>query len=239
MEFIGSIDGTRVRLAIVNDRWLILSEVASGREIAQSMLNYPVSLEDDHVRWGDRLILVEPADKSAAATLVERVSGKPAVSRPRTDAVTNTIPPPPAVMSARGEESSKRQLVILGMIAAIVLVAFLLARGSGGDDSVTVEYTIEVFTDAYCEDFSGTGYDDLPFAEVEVIDGEGRLLGSSNLDGGYDLSNSCVFSAEFRIRKSGDGMYRITAGNSNRGYLNYNRDDISNGRLVAEASLGE
>ena len=83
------------------------------------------------------------------------------------------------------------------------------------------------------------GYSDIPFAEAEIIDGGGNLLGFGTLDGGVDLDESCVFSAEFTIEESSDGKYRATAGNTNRGYLNYTEADIVDGTLFIDAIIGE
>jgi hypothetical protein len=124
-------------------------------------------------------------------------------------------------------------------VAAIVgVVVFVATRGSD-DSPIFVDYSIEVFTGDYCDDFFMTGYNDIPFSEVVVIDGKGEVLGTSILDGGYDTDNSCVFSTTFEIRRTSTDIYRITTGNGNRGYVNFSDSDIRNGRLVAEASLGE
>jgi hypothetical protein len=65
------------------------------------------------------------------------------------------------------------------------------------------------------------------------------LLGFGTLDGGVDLDESCVFSAEFTIEESSDGKYRATAGNTNRGYINYTEADIVDGTLFIDAIIGE
>lgn len=152
--------------------------------------------------------------------------------------LSNPVPLPPPSPSSN---ASKKTGVFIGTgVAVVFLVALVVFLGTreGDKPPVRVEYTLEVFTDEYCEDFYMSGYGDLPYAEAEVIDGDGSLLGTGTLDGGYDTDNSCVFSSAFEVRRSPDGMYRITAGNINRGYLTYDEDDISNNRLVIEATLG-
>ena len=151
-----------------------------------------------------------------------------------------TFPPTPAPSSSKN-----------GLVAAVVAVVALALVGAGvgawlifgNSDSkpkmVNVSYTVEVVTTDYCADFSDTGYSDIPFAEAEIIDGGGNLLGFGTLDGGVDLDESCVFSAEFTIEESSDGKYRATAGNTNRGYLNYTKADIVNGTLTIDAIIGE
>ncbi len=160
---------------------------------------------------------------------------------------SGSIPPPPPVnfspMPIPTQPSSKKGLV------AVIVVLVLVGAGVGAwlifgnSDSkpkmVNVSYTVEVVTTDYCADFSDTGYSDIPFAEAEIIDGGGNLLGFGTLDGGVDLDESCVFSAEFTIEESSDGKYRATAGNTNRGYLNYTKADIVNGTLTIDAIIGE
>ena len=66
-------------------------------------------------------------------------------------------------------------------------------------------------------------------ADAELYDGSGTVLGFGALDGGVDTDTSCVFSATFTADESSDGTYRITAGNSNRGFLNYDDSDVIDG----------
>ena len=135
----------------------------------------------------------------------------------------------------------KKKWVIPVVILAIVLVAgvvtaVVIANRAGGDKSITVNYTVEVSQS--CGEFNFSGYDDIPYADVEVIDGSGNLLGFGSLDGGSPSGYSCTFAAVFEVRKSSDGVYRVTAGNTNRGYLNYTEDKVADGNLFVFASLG-
>ena len=169
------------------------------------------------------------------------------LNRMATHEASSTIPPPPPVnfspMPIPTQPSSKKGLV------AVIVVLVLVGAGVGawlifGNSNsklkmVNVSYTVEVVTTDYCADFSDTGYSDIPFADAEIIDGGGNLLGFGTLDGGVDLDESCVFTAEFTIEESSDGKYRATAGNTNRGYLNYTKADIVNGTLTIDAIIGE
>lgn len=105
------------------------------------------------------------------------------------------------------------------------------------EDSVTVDYTITVDKD--CDDTS-LGYGDLDTGTgVEVVDGSGDLLGFATLGVGTDAGVAgCEYRASFEISPAGDGIYRVTAGNENRGYLNYDDEDIVDGTLQVTASLG-
>lgn len=148
------------------------------------------------------------------------------------------IPPPPE------SPSQKRKRAIL--ISTAILVAATLGvgawmffgRSDGPPASVKVVYSLEVVTTDYCANFAATGYSDIPYAEAEIVDGSGNLLGSGTLDGGIDLDASCVFSAEFTIDGSPDGKYRATAGNNNRGFLNYSEADVIEGVLEVYATIG-
>lgn len=106
-------------------------------------------------------------------------------------------------------------------------------------DTIEVAYTLEVITEDYCKDFRDSGYSDLPYAEAEVTDGGGNLLGFGTLDGGYDTDTSCIFKADFDVKRSGDGFYRITAGNTNRGYLSYAESEVVGDTLVVFSTLGD
>lgn len=159
-------------------------------------------------------------------------------------------PPPPAPDSFTStvapltptQPSSKKGLV--AVIVAVVLIGagvgawLIFGKSDSKPKTINVSYTVEVVTTDYCADFSDTGYSDIPYAEAEIIDGGGNLLGFGTLDGGVDLNESCVFTAEFTIDESSDGKYRATAGNSNRGYLNYTKADIVNGTLTIDAIIG-
>jgi hypothetical protein len=166
---------------------------------------------------------------------------------------SGSIPPPPLPTSftapsatfspTPSSSSSKNGLVAL--VVALVLVGagvgawLIFGKSDSKPKMVNVSYTVEVVTTDYCADFSDTGYSDIPFAEAEIVDGGGNLLGFGTLDGGVDLDESCVFSAEFTIEESSDGKYRATAGNTNRGYINYTEADIVDGTLTIDAIIGD
>ena len=54
---------------------------------------------------------------------------------------------------------------------------------------------------------------------------------------GWTMVGAGVFSAEFTIEESSDGKYRATAGNTNRGYINYTEADIVDGTLSIDAII--
>ena len=155
---------------------------------------------------------------------------------------TYLSPPPPPQVPPVAASSSKKGLVIavvVLLIGAGIGAWFIFGKSDSKPKTIEVSFEVEVFTTDYCADFSDTGYSDIPFADAEIIDGGGNLLGFGTLDGGVDLDESCVFTAEFTIEESSDGKYRVTAGNTNRGYLNYTKADIVNGTLTIDAIIGE
>jgi len=100
-------------------------------------------------------------------------------------------------------------------------------------DQINVVYTI---ARGY-----GAGFNDiLPGTQVEVFDGAGRLLGFGRLgDIFFPADCDCaMLQATFSIPRSSDGFYRVTAGNSNRGFLNFTQSDVVNGVLQVDSFLG-
>lgn len=158
-------------------------------------------------------------------------------------------PPPPPRRRHTGRWVALAAVVVLGLGGAAAAGLVLTTEDSAADgdapaspfaadDSIRVEYTVEVVTDDYCANFGDTGYGDLPGGEVELFDGSGHLLGFGTLDSGDDTSTSCIFSVSFDAERSEDGLYRITSGNTNRGFINYNESELVNDTLYADAVLG-
>ena len=142
-----------------------------------------------------------------------------------------TVPPAPTT-------GSKKWIgIVVAVVALVGIVAFATRDKWLGGGTITVNYTLEVVSDSYCSDFANTGYDDIPYADAELYDGSGTVLGFGALDGGVDTDTSCVFSATFTADESSDGTYRITAGNSNRGFLNYDDSDVIDGVLSIDAII--
>jgi len=151
------------------------------------------------------------------------------------------LPPPPQDLAVPASSSKNGRViaVVVLLIVAGIGAWFIFGKSDSGPKTIKVTYTIEVVTTDYCADFSDSGYSDIPYAEAEIVDGGGNLLGFGSFDGGVDLDDSCVFTAEFTIEASADGKYRATAGNTNRGFLNYTDDDLVDGSLQVDAVLGE
>ena len=57
------------------------------------------------------------------------------------------------------------------------------------------------------------------------------------LDNGEDTDTSCVFAASFEADRSEDGRYRITAGNVNRGFVNYAEQELLGDTLYADTII--
>ena len=90
-----------------------------------------------------------------------------------------------------------------------------------------VVYTVTIYK--ACADAADSGYSDIgPGVQAEAFDGSNNLLGygvltdeSPSVDGA-----SCIFDVTFPVKVSPDGLYRVTAGNSNRGFINRNESDF-------------
>ncbi|CAB4873345.1 MAG: hypothetical protein F2780_05710 [Actinobacteria bacterium] len=148
-----------------------------------------------------------------------------------------TFPPTPAPSSSKN--GLVAAVVVLVLVGAGVGAWLVVGNSDSKPRTINVSYTDEVVTTDFCAGFAETGYSDIPFAEAEIVDGGGNLLGFGSLDGGVDLNESCVFSAEFTVDESSDGKYRATAGNTNRGYINYTEADIVDGTLTIDAIIGD
>lgn len=140
------------------------------------------------------------------------------------------------------ETTSRRSLLrdkrLLGISAAgVAALATAGMWAAGTNSALAVEYSITVGESCYD---TSIGYDDIDIGtDVEVVDGAGSLLGFGNLQtqesSGYD---ECTYTSSFEVSEAADGIYRVTAGNSNRGYLNYSEDDFVDGTLQVHATLG-
>ena len=175
------------------------------------------------------------------------------LSRIAAHEVSGKIPPPPpsdifstfpALYTPIAPRKSPKNdlvaaVVVLVLVGAGVGAWLVVGNSDSKPRTINVSYTDEVVTTDFCADFAETGYSDIPFAEAEIVDGGGNLLGFGSLDGGVELNESCVFSAEFTVDESSDGKYRATAGNTNRGFINYTDDDLVDGTLQVDAILGE
>jgi hypothetical protein len=155
---------------------------------------------------------------------------------------TQLSPPPSPQVPPVAASSSKKGLVIavvVLLVGAGIGAWFIFGKSDSKPKTINVTYIVEVVTTDYCYDFSDTEYSDIPYAEAEIFDGGGYLLGSGTLDGGVDLDESCVFTAEFTIDESADGKYRALAGDSGRGFVNYTDNDVMDGALTVDIIIEE
>jgi hypothetical protein len=107
--------------------------------------------------------------------------------------------------------------------------------------TVRVVYTVGTDRSPYgngCED--NGGYDDIDSGvPATVQDGHGTILGAGVLEATTSDANSCNYEASFTVRPSTDGIYRATAGNDNRGFLNRTDADVHFGVLHLDAYIGD
>jgi len=91
-----------------------------------------------------------------------------------------------------------------------------------------VNFTVKLVRVA-CADVADSDYNDFGFGvQVEAFDGSNNLLGygrltdeSSSADGA-----SCSFGVTFPVKVSPDGLYRVTAGSSNRVFIDRAESDF-------------
>jgi hypothetical protein len=143
-------------------------------------------------------------------------------------------------------------LWVIAVVAALGLatvgaVGFASTRDNGGSGglapalapkagTVTMKYSITVYADS---DIGYQGYSDIEQgADVEVFDGHQVLLGTGQLGYPASYTGYRTFTATFPVKKSSDGFYRVTSGNNNRGFLNYDSADVVDGVLKVNATLG-
>lgn len=140
---------------------------------------------------------------------------------------------PPSQGESRAASGRARNRLWLGvgaLVAVLAVVGFVGCQAMRGG-SIEVDYSLIIL-----DDCSSWGYDDVTAgSQVEVTDGSGKILGFGDLQ----EVGECMYEATFKVDKSTDGVYRVTTGNENRGYLNYSRDDVVDGKLTVSATLGD
>ncbi|MEI9907793.1 MAG: hypothetical protein WDO06_07770 [Actinomycetota bacterium] len=62
---------------------------------------------------------------------------------------------------------------------------------------------------------------------VRVYDGANNLLGSGTLNAQIAVDDSCAYSTRFSVLHPADNIYRVTAGNKNRGSLDFTDRDLA------------
>lgn len=95
------------------------------------------------------------------------------------------------------------------------------------EKSHEVFYTVTV--PEACPDVADSGYSDIgPGVQAEAFDGSNNLLGYGVLTHEFPSAGgaSCSFDVTFPVKMSPDGLYRVTSGNSNRGFINRAESDF-------------
>lgn len=144
---------------------------------------------------------------------------------------------PPQTAPSKSWLSNNRVLMGAGAGAVAVLALGGMIAAASGPSTITVDYSLTLDESCYSTSF---GYSDIDSTtQVEVVDGSGTLLGSSYLGTGTSSGyGSCKYSTTFTAKSSSDDLYRVTAGNSRRGYLNYDESDLVSDTLTINATLG-
>lgn len=106
-------------------------------------------------------------------------------------------------------------------------------------DTVTVAYSLSVMGE-WCEDVENVwdemwGFDDIPGMEFQIRNEQDEVIGHGSLElTGTDTDSSCDFyAANIEVEKS--DVYQV--GNNDRGWVTWDSTDVSNGFLIATATL--
>jgi hypothetical protein len=127
------------------------------------------------------------------------------------------------------EKRSRNPWIRAGIISVVLLgafAAFVIVNSSSSQRKIDVTFKVALKTDMTCEEISGSAYSDYENGLAEIYDNSENLLGSGQMDAGVDIGGECVFTSEFEIKGSEDGVYRAAAGSPERGLINFLEDDV-------------
>ena len=137
----------------------------------------------------------------------------------------------------KSEKPSRSPWIRAGVISVLLLgafAAFVVVNSSSSRRKIDVTFTVALRTQMTCDEISGSAYSDYRNGPAQVYDNSKTLLGSGTMDAGVDIGGECVFTSNFEIDGSQDGVYRALAGNPERGLINYLEDDVTRDRLLVD-----
>jgi hypothetical protein len=140
-------------------------------------------------------------------------------------------------ITQNSEKRSRNPWIRAGIISVVLLgafAAFVIVNSSSSQRKIDVTFKVALKTDMTCEEISGSAYSDYENGLAEVYDNSENLLGSGQMDAGVDIGGECVFTSEFEIKGSEDGVYRAAAGSPERGLINFLEDDVVKDRLMID-----
>ena len=135
------------------------------------------------------------------------------------------------------EKPNRNPWIRAGIISALVLGAFatfIVINNSSSQRKIDVTFNLTFRDDLTCDEIANSPYSDFLTQPAEVYDNSENLLGSGVMDAGEIIGGECVFSSKFEIKGSKDGAYRASAGNSERGLINFLEDDVVEDRLLID-----
>ena len=107
-------------------------------------------------------------------------------------------------------------------------------------ETTTVNLTVDLVSYDYCYDLAASEtWSDIPFSQVDVTDGNGNLLGFTNLDDGLDTDNACRFTATFDVDVPEDGLYQIQVGAYEGDSIAYSETDVRLDGLTANITFND
>jgi|GEM_PF-3457132 len=135
------------------------------------------------------------------------------------------------------EKRNRNPWIRAGIISALILGAFatfVVVNSSSSERKIDVTFNLTFRSDLTCDEISNSMYSDFLTQPAEVYDNSENLLGSGIMNAGEIIGGECVFSSKFKIKGSEDGAYRASAGDSERGLINFLEDDVVKDRLLIE-----
>lgn len=135
------------------------------------------------------------------------------------------------------EKRSRNPWIRAGVFSVVLIgafAAFVIVNSSSSQRKIDVTFKVALITDMTCEEISNSAYSDYEIGLAEIYDNSENLLGSGKMDAGVDIGGECIFTSEFEIKGSEDGVYRALAGSPERGLINFLEDDVVKDRLLIE-----
>ena len=132
------------------------------------------------------------------------------------------------------EKRNRNSWIRAGIISALILGAFatfVVVNSSSSQRKIDVIFKVALRTQLTCAEIPDSPYSDYLDRPAEIYDNSENLLGSGQMDAGVDIGGECVFTSEFEIKGSEDGVYRAAAGSPERGLINFLEDDVVKDRL--------
>ncbi len=136
------------------------------------------------------------------------------------------------------DKRNRNPWIRAGIASALILGAFatfVVVNSSSSQRKIDVTFKVALRTQLTCAEIPDSPFSDYLDRPAEIYDNSENLLGSGSMDAGVDFDGECLFTAQFKIEASKDGVYRAAAGDPNtRGLINFLEDDVVEDRLLID-----